>query len=61
VPPLPALVGILLMIVWTYHDGGYDTDTWYWGALVIVALVAIVVSAPRAKPLARPVKVALVA
>ena len=24
------------MLVWAVHDGGYDADTWYWGALVVL-------------------------
>lgn len=31
------------MLVWVVHDGGFDEDTWYWGALVSVALVALTV------------------
>ncbi len=32
------------MLVWAVHDGGYDEDTWYWGALlVLVALAATVI------------------
>ena len=26
------------MLVWAVHDGGYDEDTWYWGALAMLAL-----------------------
>jgi hypothetical protein len=42
---VPALVPLVLMIVWAAHNGGYDSDTWYWGALVTLgALAATVVS-----------------
>src|SRR6185437_1125765 len=38
------LVAVLvLLILWAAHDGGYDEDTWYWGALVLLALLAMVV------------------
>ena len=26
------------MLVWAVHNGGYDEDTWYWGALAMLAL-----------------------
>ena len=28
------------MVLWAEHDGGYDADTWYWGALLLLALTA---------------------
>lgn len=28
------------MLLWAAHDGGFDADTWYWGALVSLALLA---------------------
>ena len=28
------------MLVWAVHDGGFDADTWYWGALGTVGLLA---------------------
>ncbi len=41
---VPALPAIGLMVLWAEHDGGYDADTWYWGALALLAvLVAAVV------------------
>ena len=39
----PVGVLLVLLILWTAHDGGYDEDTWYWGALILLALVAMVV------------------
>ena len=33
------------MLIWAVHDGGYDEDTWYWGALVMLALLTAVVIA----------------
>jgi hypothetical protein len=34
-----------LMLVWAVHNGGYDAETWYWGALASLALLATVVVA----------------
>ena len=31
-----------LMLVWAVHDGGYDEDTWYWGALVLLGLLTAI-------------------
>jgi len=46
------------MVVWAVHDGGYDTDTWYWGALLSLGLTAatLVVGCRRitSSPLALP-------
>ncbi len=39
----PAFAALALMILWAAHDGGYDTDTWYWGALVLLGLLAATV------------------
>jgi hypothetical protein len=32
------------MLVWTVHDGGYDAETWYWGALGALGLLAATVT-----------------
>ncbi|MDQ2760824.1 MAG: O-antigen ligase family protein [Actinomycetota bacterium] len=40
---MPGLIAVALMILWAAHDGGYNTDTWYWGALVLLAALAAVV------------------
>jgi hypothetical protein len=37
---VPGLIAVALMILWAEHDGGYDADTWYWGALLLLALGA---------------------
>ncbi len=39
---VPGLIMVALMLVWAVHDGGYDADTWYWGALFSLALLALV-------------------
>ena len=31
------------MLVWAAHDGGYDSDTWYWGALLLLSLLAVLI------------------
>lgn len=41
---IPGLIPVGLMILWAEHDGGYDQDTWYWGALVLLAVLAAVVA-----------------
>ena len=41
---IPGLVVIGLMLLWAAHDGGFDADTWYWGALVTLALLGVVLS-----------------
>lgn len=42
---LPGAIVVGLMIVWAIHNGGYDADTWYWGALLALATLAVVVVA----------------
>lgn len=37
-PLVPGLLAVGLFLVWAVHDGGYDQDTWYWGALVMLGL-----------------------
>ncbi|MBV9354870.1 MAG: hypothetical protein JO023_05025, partial [Chloroflexi bacterium] len=38
---LPGFAVVALMTLWAVHNGGYDADTWYWGALVCLALLAV--------------------
>jgi O-Antigen ligase len=59
----PSLLAVVLMLVWAAHDGGYDADTWYWGALVLLALVAVLVVAaqPRTRLRSGPLRIALAA
>jgi hypothetical protein len=40
---VPALVATGLMLVWAVHNGGFDADTWYWGALVLLSVLVLVV------------------
>ena len=62
-PLLPGLVVVALMLVWAVHDGGYDEDTWYWGALVMLALFAAIVigRGVRARAISRAGRIALAA
>ena len=59
----PAFVALAVMILWSAHDGGFDTDTWYWGAFVMLGLVVASISARglTATRLDRPLKLALLA
>lgn len=50
-PALPAFAAVGLMLLWAAHDGGYDADTWYWGALVLLALLVAVVAGFGARAL----------
>src|SRR5437588_5395704 len=45
---VPGLIGVGLMLAWAVHDGGYDADTWYWGALLLLGTVAAVLVGVRA-------------
>jgi hypothetical protein len=36
----PAVAVLALIVLWSEHDGGFDQDTWYWGALVLLVLLA---------------------
>ncbi|MGA8721588.1 MAG: O-antigen ligase family protein, partial [Solirubrobacteraceae bacterium] len=42
---IPGGITVALMLVWAVHDGGYDEDTWYWGALTLLALFTTIVIA----------------
>jgi O-Antigen ligase len=41
---IPGLLVVGLMLVWAVHNGGYDADTWYWGALLLLSASAAVVA-----------------
>ncbi len=57
----PGLTVLAVMVLWIVHDGGYDADTWYWGALVVLAtLVAVLVSGAGRVGLSRSSLVALI-
>jgi hypothetical protein len=42
---VPGLPVVALFIIWAVHNGGYDSDTWYWGALAVLALLFVTVVA----------------
>jgi O-Antigen ligase/Tetratricopeptide repeat len=63
---LPALLvgipAVALMLVWAAHDGGYDADTWYWGALLLLAALGAVLGGGlgrRRRRTSRPTRIAL--
>jgi hypothetical protein len=62
---LRALIGgtvaVFLIIFWSVDDGGTDARTWYWGALVALASVALLLVLARGAigALPRAAKVAL--
>jgi hypothetical protein len=58
---VPGLIAVALMLLWAEHDGGYDEDTWYWGALLLLALTAglTAVRGVRRAGLTRPGQIAL--
>lgn len=60
---VPGLIAVALFLVWSEHDGGYDQDTWYWGALVLLATLAVglVLGDVRRRPRSRSILAALVA
>jgi O-Antigen ligase len=61
VPPLPALTVLAVMIVWAFHGGGYDADTWYWGALVALAALTVAAVVPSGRRLSTATRLALIA
>ncbi len=64
-PHLPALLlglpAVGLMLLWAVHNGGYDAETWYWGALATLALltIAIIGLRPRLSSIPRAGRVAI--
>ncbi|MHB1835258.1 MAG: O-antigen ligase family protein [Solirubrobacteraceae bacterium] len=58
---IPGLVVVGLMLVWEVRDGGYDPQTWYWGAIVMLALAGAVALWRRpARSLGRSARITLV-
>src|ERR1700759_1473465 len=57
----PVVVVLLLLILWAAHDGGYDEDTWYWGALLALGLLGFsaTLGAARWWQLPRALRIAL--
>jgi hypothetical protein len=57
---LPGLVGIGVFVLWAEHNGGYDPQTWYWGALLLLSLLALTtIIGRRWQTLERPARWAL--
>jgi hypothetical protein len=59
----PGFAAVALLIVWAAHEGGFFPDTWYWGALAVLALLAVTVAGLGARigPLPRAAALALIA
>ena len=55
------LLAVGLMLLWAVHNGGYDAETWYWGALVALGLLAaaLIVLAGNRPALPRSARLAL--
>lgn len=56
VPALvPGLAVVALCLVWAVRSGGFDGDTWYWGALAALAVLAatLLLLGPRRAALGR--------
>src|SRR5690242_10530138 len=62
-PAVPVFIALAVMILWSAHDGGFDEDTWYWGALVMLSLLVVSIGrrGTAARPLTRTLRVALIA
>jgi len=60
---LPGFAALGLLIVWAAHEGGFFPDTWYWGALTMLALLVVTVVGlgPKLGPIPPSVRVAVVA
>jgi hypothetical protein len=48
---VPGLVAVGLMLVWAASNGGYDAGSWYWGALLLLAVLGAVVVGLWGRPL----------
>jgi O-Antigen ligase len=46
---VPGLLIVGLMLVWAVHDGGYDAETWYWGSLAALGLLAATIVGLRGR------------
>jgi hypothetical protein len=56
---LAGTVVIALMLFWAADDGGFDPTTWYWGALVVLGVLAAVVVTSGSLSLRLPPPLAL--
>jgi hypothetical protein len=59
---LSGSVAVALMLFWSVDDGGYDAWTWYWGALVALAALAVILTTTnwRRDSMPRPLALAIV-
>jgi hypothetical protein len=56
---IPGLAVVALLIFWAADDGGYDPSTWYWGALVVLGLLAVTLVRAGRPRLSRPAMIAI--
>jgi hypothetical protein len=58
---VPGVIAVGLFLVWAVQNGGFDSTTWYWGALVLVGMLAAVLVGVRRDRLrlSRPSAIAL--
>lgn len=57
---MPAYIAVLLTVLWAAHNGGYDQDTWYWGALLLLGALVAVGIGSSIRRLGRSTQIALV-
>lgn len=41
---VPGLAMVALMLLWAVHNGGFDAETWYWGALASLGVLAATIA-----------------
>ena len=58
---VPGLLAVGLFLVWAVANGGFNEGTWYWGALVMVALTggSLAALGRQRRPLSRGTSIAL--
>lgn len=44
---LPAGIAVGLMLVWAVQNGGFDATTWYWGGLLLLGTLAVLLAVQR--------------
>ena len=49
-PAMPGLVATGMLVFWAADDGGYDPSTWYWGALLALSMLTVVVGTRWGRP-----------
>jgi O-Antigen ligase len=44
---VPGLIAVGLFVLWAVQNGGFDSTTWYWGALLLLATLAVLLVTER--------------